>query len=148
MSFSLGTINEFNPDSEDFRLYVDRLENWFLANSVTEEKKVSVFLSMIGSKAYLVLNNLCMPLKPSKSTYAQLVAKLIHHYSPPRIIIAERYKFHQRSQLPGETLADFMVEIRRLASTCSFGTTLDETWRQICMRNIKFSDAEKASSCC
>lgn len=41
--------------------YVERLEQFFAANEVKDEKKVAVFLSIIGPTTYGVLKNLVQP---------------------------------------------------------------------------------------
>ena len=38
--------------------------------------------------------------------------------------------FNQRSQHPGESIADYVAELRRLASTCNFAHFLDDAMRE------------------
>ena len=44
-------------------------------------------------------------------------------------MIAERFKFYQRSQGSGESVSDFMASLRKLASRCKFETFLSEALR-------------------
>ena len=60
----------------------------------------------------------------SVRNFSQLV--LQHHFQPKVITIAERFKFHQRSQADGESVVDYMAKLRHLASTCDFGRFLDQ----------------------
>ena len=53
----VGKIQEFRPETERFSTYVERLKLYFHANSVTEEKKVPVFLTVIGAKNYALLSD-------------------------------------------------------------------------------------------
>ena len=48
---------------------------------------------------------------------------------PPPSPSAERFSFYRRSQLVGESVADFVAELRRLARNCQFGDFLDEALR-------------------
>ena len=41
-------------------------------------------------------------------------------------MIAEHFKFHKRDQLPGESLAHYIAELRCLATHCEFGEYLDD----------------------
>ena len=41
-------------------------------------------------------------------------------------MIAERFKFYQRSQGSGESVSDFMASLRKLASHCKFEAFLSE----------------------
>ena len=40
-------------------------------------------------------------------------------------MIAERYRFHRRDQAPGETIADYVAELRKLTTHCKFENTKD-----------------------
>ena len=46
-----------------------------------------------------------------------------------RLVIAERFNFHRRYQQPGESTAQHMAELRRLAKTCHFGQFLNDALR-------------------
>lgn len=48
-------MRDFDVEMGDFNLYVEQLEHFFLANDVEENKKVSVFVSAIGSNTYKLL---------------------------------------------------------------------------------------------
>ena len=64
-SVTLGRIEEFDSSREEWPQYVERLEHFFAANSIAEdEKKHSVFLTMIGAATYKVLRDLVAPAKP------------------------------------------------------------------------------------
>ena len=41
----------------------------------------------------------------------------------------ERFAFHKHDQRPGETVNEFVIELRHLARTCNFGNFLDEALR-------------------
>ena len=50
---TIGKIKEFHDEKEDWDQYAERLEHFFAASRITEaEKKHSVFLTVIGAKAY------------------------------------------------------------------------------------------------
>lgn len=44
-------------------------------------------------------------------------------------MVVDRYKFYRRDQRPGEGISDFVVELKRMAATCNFGTFLEEAIR-------------------
>ena len=61
-----GKIGEYEPDSEDWSQYVERLENFLVANNITSaEKKRVTFLAVIDPSAYMILRSLVAPEKPS-----------------------------------------------------------------------------------
>ena len=66
---TIGRIEEFRDDKEDWVQYGERLEHFFAANGITEaEKKRSVFLTVIGTKAYKQLWSLISPVKPGETS--------------------------------------------------------------------------------
>lgn len=55
------------------------------------------------------------------------------------LVIAERFHFHQRLQAVGESIADYIAELRRLTTHCEYGAHLDEALRDrlVCgLRNM------------
>ena len=96
---------------------------------VKEERKIAHFLTMVGSSAYQVLRHLVAPDAPAAKTLEELTDVLKKHYRPARLVIAERFIFHRRYQQPGEDVARYMAELRRLAKMCQFGTFLNEALR-------------------
>ena len=63
---TLGTIEFFNPNSEDWNAYYERFDQYVITNEIKEEKKImATFLTSIGSKTYNVLRDLITPMKPS-----------------------------------------------------------------------------------
>ena len=80
---------------------------------------------MIGAATYKTLRNILSPAKPGDKSYVELVEKLSKHFRPAPSEIVERFKFHSRSRLPGESVATFVAELRSLSEFCNFGDTLD-----------------------
>ena len=65
---TIGRIKEFHDEKEDWDQYAERLEHFFAANGITEaEKKLSVFLIVIGAKMYEQLRSLISPAKPGET---------------------------------------------------------------------------------
>ena len=84
---------------------------------------------MVGSSTYQVLRDLLAPDIPASRNFEELLKVLKGHYKPARLVIAERFNFHRRPQQPGESAAQCMVELRRLAKTCHFGQFLNDALR-------------------
>ena len=70
---TIGRIEEFREDKEEWSQYAERLGHFFAANGITSnDKKRSVFLTVIGAKAYKQLRSLIAPVKPGESDFATL----------------------------------------------------------------------------
>ena len=61
---TMGSLHEFRADSEDFSTYMERVDIYFAANDVPEDKKVPVFLNAVGGTTYGVLRSLLAPESP------------------------------------------------------------------------------------
>ena len=125
----VGKIGEFVEGNEDFICYVERVGLYFVANEIRDEKKVAVFLSLIGHQPYALLRNILTPAIPSSKSYAEIVEALKGHYMPKPLIIGERYTFHNRSQKEGEKVTEYIVGLKKLAVTCEFGEFLPQALR-------------------
>lgn len=58
------------------------------ANDVSDEKKLPVFLTVIGPEPYDVLKSLGVPASPSEKSYSDVLKLLKGHYSPKSLVIA------------------------------------------------------------
>ncbi len=140
----IGKISEFDPETESVSSYVERVEFFFSANDVPAAKHVPVLLSAIGEKTYDLLRNLLVPAALKDKSFKELVMALKSHFELKPLIIAERFKFHQQGQAPGETVAEYIAELRRLATHCEFGAYLDEVLRDRFVCGLKDEGTQKA----
>ncbi|CAC5384147.1 unnamed protein product [Mytilus coruscus] len=124
-----GRIEEFKFEN-NFEEYTERLEEYFLANEIDDDdKKRSIFLTVCGEKTYSLLRNVCAPAKPNTKTFDNLKEVLTDHLRPKPLIIAERFKFHQRKQESHEKVRDYLANLRKLTDTCQFNVFLEEALR-------------------
>ena len=86
-----GSMDIFNPDVDDWSAYVERLESFFLANEIKDNKNVAFLITVIGTKAYSLLRNILAPAKAVDKSYKQLVDAMKSHLDPQPIVIAERF---------------------------------------------------------
>ena len=126
---NIGKITEFVEGKETFENYVERMEQFFDANDIKDEKKVVVLLSVVGASTYGVIRNLSQPTLPKDKTYNDLVGLLKKHYNPKPLVISEQFKFNRRNQKEGEKVADYVVEWKRLSVNCDFKNFLDDALR-------------------
>ena len=143
MTAVICRIECFDPDADSITFYLERMDLFMQVNDVSEEKIVAVFLSSIGSRTYRVLRYLCLPDKPGVKSYLELKRILTAHFEPKRHVIVERFHFHRRSQAPDESIADFMLELRRLAFHCDFGDFLDEALRDRLVCGLRSMSIQK-----
>ena len=122
-------IEEFRPDNETIQAYLERVELYFIASGTKEEAKVPLFLTIVGRENYTLLRDLLAPKKPSAQSLEVLFQTLVSHFEPKKVVIAERFHFHRRNQGPTETVAEYIAELRHLATHCKFGDYLNDALR-------------------
>jgi hypothetical protein len=80
----IGTLPEFNPEEQDTASYLEKVELFFEANNIAEEKKVAVFLTAAGQKTYEILRHHSAPKLPREKSFDEIVTlfKQHFHHSP------------------------------------------------------------------
>nr|CAI5857046.1 unnamed protein product [Callosobruchus analis] len=143
----IGNIEPFSGVAEEFEVYLERMKHLSRVNCVEDSLRVSMFVTLAGSKVYQTLKNLVAPRKPSDLTYIQITGLLRKHYSPPVSEICESFIFNKCNQKPDQSIADYIVELRKLASSCHFGQFLDDALRDrfVCLIRSEQLQADKLS---
>ena len=75
---------------------------------------------------YALLRNLLAPTKPAGKSFETLVEVMKDHLKPKPLVIAKQFKLHFRNQHEGETVAQYLAELRRLTQQCDFKDYLQE----------------------
>ena len=138
MASTIGRLEEFDYTTDDWTTYAERIEHYFKANNVAEDKKKDALLASIGGKTFTLLRSLTAPGKPGDKQYEELVELLRKHLNPKPIVISERFRFFKRDQREGESIKQYAAELQKLTEHCNFGPALNEALRDrlICgMRN-------------
>ena len=69
---------------------------------------------MMGSKAYGLLWSLLAPTNPAEKNFEDLVKVMKNHLNTKLLVIAKRFKFHERNQKEGETIAEYLAALRKV----------------------------------
>ncbi|KAJ8912466.1 hypothetical protein NQ315_014566 [Exocentrus adspersus] len=123
-SSSIGKVPEYNV-SEDFSLYLERLEQYFIANFIDEDRRVAVLLTVIGPQTYKILRDLCDPILPKNKAYTDLCSLLKKQFSPQISVFRKRIEFYEARQKQGETINEWYARMKNLAVNCNFGNLLE-----------------------
>ena len=121
MAGYIGAPAPFDYRTQKWSSYQTQFEHFLKVNDIKgDAKQTSCLITLIGTETYEILEGLMFPDKPADSTVANLFEKLSVHFEPKRLKIAEQYKFWKNKQGASQSLADYIAEIRKLASTCQF----------------------------
>ncbi|UYV78194.1 K02A2.6-like [Cordylochernes scorpioides] len=142
---SLFTIEKFEETTESWERYTERLEYFFEANNIDQNKKKAIFLTLLTPTVYNLLYDLCIPKKLSdvENTYPVLVSKLKNHFNPTPSAIVERSKFSNRARRPGEKISTYIAELKKMAEYCKFGSTIDEAIRDRLIAGIEDDNIQR-----
>ena len=127
MATAFGKLEAFDPCQETFPRYVKRVQIYFAANAIPEERQKFVFLNSLGRKNYNLLAKLTSPEDPDTKTLEELVETLTKHFQPKTSVISERYTFHCRYQEPDESIADFVANLKKLIIRCDYEADFQST---------------------
>ena len=126
-------IKEFDSEKEDWRDYIEQVEQYFIAHGLSGEDKETtrraLLLSGVGSSTYVTLISLLAPVKPADKTFEEIVSILTKHYSPPPSVVVQSYRFFSRVRQPGESVSAFVAALQRLARDCNFGDAMERILR-------------------
>lgn len=132
---SIGSLSTFNHEVQDWQIYREKLEQWFLANDIDPDekgqmKRKAILLSSLSENSYKLVRDLALPASVSGLSYFEIVELLDGHLKPVRCGFAERYMFHAATQMENESLSEWAARVRGLAAMCDFPVTmLSETLR-------------------
>ena len=129
MASVIGKLHEFRAEDEEISAYIERVELYFEVNEIDQEKQAVALLTAVSGKTYLLLRNLVAPPLPKEKSFAQLKEILKAHFEPKPLVIAERFRFHQRSQQAIESVQEYVAELKCMAKHCNFRTYLNEALR-------------------
>ena len=100
---------------------------FFTANTIAADKQAPTLLSAIGATTYSILRDLMAPELPGSKSLVQISDVLRKHFELKQSVIAERFHFHKRDQVAGESITDFDAALRKLATYCNFAENLEKT---------------------
>ena len=139
---TFGALTDFEPENEKVSAYLEHIELYFAANDITE-RRIPIFLSVIGAKTYSLLRDLLAPMNPKEKSFEELAKVLKKHFEPKLLVIAKRFTFHRRNQSLTESVLDYIVELRCLAMHCDFGDYLNQALRDRLVCGIRSENIQK-----
>ncbi|OON16334.1 hypothetical protein X801_07855, partial [Opisthorchis viverrini] len=139
-------LQEFTATGGSWNQYVERVNCFFLANEITDDKrKVNILLTICGSATYSLIRSLVSTDLPNTKTFGDLVFIVSKHYTP----ILSRFKFNTRVQKEGEFITDFVAELRSIMGHCDYGDFRNDMLRYrlvVGVRNARIQQCLLAES--
>ncbi|KAJ1186206.1 hypothetical protein NDU88_002989 [Pleurodeles waltl] len=100
-------------------------------SNLTNERKTALLMHCLGCEGQEIFESLPDPGEDATdlNEFELCLKKLDLHYLPKVSTILERYHFGMREQRQGESIEEYVTALRKLASTCKFGSTIEERIR-------------------
>lgn len=120
----IGDVPKFNV-GDDFDVYQEILEQFFLANEINDAQRVPIILSSsINIKVYEIIREISFPTKPKELSYEALFEVMSEQFGKQKSTLRKRIEFFDLKQNPGESINNWFVRVKSAAMTCKFGNTL------------------------
>lgn len=110
----IGKIEAFDLNSKQWPAYVRRVKQFILLNGIKDDLEVPTLITVVGEATYSLMCDLCAPEHPESKTFDALVKLVSDHLEPQRSEIAERHIYRQRRQQPGESLTEFLQNLKHM----------------------------------
>ena len=120
ISPAYGSLDQYRESTETFTNYLSRVDIYFQANHIKDERKSAIFLASCGPKLFANCVNILSPVEVEKATYKQICDALKTHYTPKSLIIYERFVYNGRFQKPGESIAEYVTALKELIRKCQY----------------------------
>ena len=122
----------FEPDgTRSWDIYYQRFNFHCKSRGVnTDDGKKSELIACSSDEMFEFMQALCpQGLSDDNLTFAAICTAIENHIKPAVNEIEASALFHQRNQALGESISDYVAELRRLARPAKFGDALDRTLR-------------------
>ncbi|XP_037965141.2 uncharacterized protein LOC119691533 [Plutella xylostella] len=125
MSSVMGHISIFDHNTQDWQIFLGRLEQFIKLNKIADDNKGALLLTHLSDETYRLAQNLVHPKNIVDVEFDGLVKELSGHFTPKRCTFADRAKFYEATRASGESVESWAARLRGLAVHCEFGSALE-----------------------
>ena len=104
----LGKLDEFLPMNDSWTQYIEKMDQFFIANDILEKPRKKVIPS--SSCRAITYSLLVAPAKLVDKNYCELIVVMKEHQNPKPSVIVKRYKFNERDRKPSESIPFYVTE--------------------------------------
>ena len=118
--------------AENWRKWKQRFELYMTASgndSKSDETKSAILLHVAGPEALEIYNTFTWDAEADKKKLDKIMEKFEAYCTPRKNVTWDRHVFNSRTQQPGETIDQYVTDLRCKAKHCEFGTLTDSLIR-------------------
>lgn len=119
---NISKFDNFDKNLETFQQYKERFNNFVTMKGLAADKDTSktILLNSIGPEYYGLLKLSVAPKEINTLSYDEIVQALDEQLTEKKNILVERHKFLSQKQEPGQSIQDFVTQLRKFVPTCDF----------------------------
>ncbi|KAL1417874.1 hypothetical protein MTO96_006047 [Rhipicephalus appendiculatus] len=134
----------FDETVSSWSTYTIRLEAYFEGYEITDSaKRRALLVSSLSDNVVSLLQGRLSTVSVNSRTDEQIVEYLEEQYKPQVNETAARFSFFMRKQQDGESVREYIADLRRLAKNCYFGDSLNRMLRDLIVCGIRDDDARR-----
>ena len=100
-----GHLPEYDGNTEDWTVYIERLKHYFIANDIKSDKKQrSLLLSVCGVSTFKLIQSLLPGDKLGGKKFAEIATLIQEHFHPQPSEIVSRFNFNSSVRLHGKSV--------------------------------------------
>lgn len=131
-------FEKYDETSEDFETFTERFAAYLDLKEVPEDKKVKYFVMSLSPCLFQLCKDLLYPDNYETKTLEELQTLLKNHIKPRPLMIPSRHTLLNRKQQEGETVSQYVTELRKLAPPCRYpADMLNTVLRDIFVGGLK-----------
>ena len=89
-----GSLGGFDQQTGDWKSYIERAQQYFAANDVTDaDKQRAILFSSVGDKTYRTIKDVLSPDAPATVEQATLIEKMTQLFQPAPSEIIQCFRF-------------------------------------------------------
>ena len=105
---------------ESFAVYLEASG----CDEVLDKRKMAILHHCLGVEGQRIFRTLGLP-----TTYQETVALLTDHFTGQQRVLLRRYKLRRRLQRPGESVRNYVANLRDMARLCDYGALQEQLIR-------------------
>ncbi|XP_070394089.1 uncharacterized protein [Dermacentor albipictus] len=134
----------FDETVSSWSTYRVRLEAYFEGNGITDTvKRRALLVPSLSDNVVRMLQGRLPTVSVNSQAYDEVVECLEEHYNPQVNEIATSFSFFMRKQRDGESVREYIVDLRRMAESCNFRNSLHRMLRDRIVCGIREDDARR-----
>ena len=98
---------------------------------------------MVGHVTFERIKDLLHPVGLGNASLSDIRTKLLEHFKPQNVEIAERFKFFKRMQQADESVSEYIATLKKMAKECNFGDYLDTALRDQLVCGMKDAKCQR-----